>query len=115
MGFRGEALPSIASVADVELTTAIADATAGRTVHLRGGKLVTNQPAPTARRGTDVRVAELFFNTPARLKYLKSPRRNWLELLILSTGWPSLTPGGFSFTHNGKKSFGRRGTITSSR
>ena len=75
MGFRGEALPSIASVADVELTTAIADATAGRTVHLRGGKLVANQPAP-ARRGTDVRVTELFFNTVA-----------------------------FSFTHNGKEIF----------
>ena len=72
MGFRGEALPSIASVADVKMTTAQAATTAGVMIHLRGGEIVAKQPAP-ARQGTDVKVTELFFNTPARLKYLKSP------------------------------------------
>lgn len=105
MGFRGEALPSIASVADVELTTAIADATAGRTVHLRGGKLVTNQPAP-ARRGTDVRVTELFFNTPARLKYLKSPQTELARITDIINRLALANPQvAFSFTHNGKEIF----------
>ena len=105
MGFRGEALPSIASVADVELTTAIADATAGRTVHLRGGKLVANQPAP-ARRGTDVRVTELFFNTPARLKYLKSPQTELARITDIINRLALANPQvAFSFTHNGKEIF----------
>lgn len=105
MGFRGEALPSIASVADVELTTAIADAAAGRTVHLRGGKLVANQPAP-ARRGTDVRVTELFFNTPARLKYLKSPQTELARITDIINRLALANPQvAFSFTHNGKELF----------
>lgn len=71
MGFRGEALPSIASVADVKMTTATADSD-GHSIHLHGGKVVSKKPA-LSRPGTDVTVTELFFNTPARLKYLKSP------------------------------------------
>lgn len=72
MGFRGEALPSIASVADVKMTTATADSD-GHSIHLHGGKVVSEKPA-LSRPGTDVTVTELFFNTPARLKYLKSPQ-----------------------------------------
>ena len=105
MGFRGEALPSIASVADVELTTAQEGATAGRMVHLRGGELVANQPAP-ARRGTDVRVTELFFNTPARLKYLKSPHTELMRITDIVNRLALANPGvAFSFTHNGKELF----------
>lgn len=105
MGFRGEALPSIASVADVELTTAVAGATAGRLVHLRGGELVANQPAP-ARRGTDVRVTELFFNTPARLKYLKSPHTELARITDIINRLALANPQvAFSFTHNGKELF----------
>lgn len=72
LGFRGEALPSIASVADVTLTTATKDAQAATTIHIKGGEQVALEP--TAHRpGTVVTVAGLFYNTPARLKYLKSP------------------------------------------
>ncbi|KRK40226.1 DNA mismatch repair endonuclease MutL [Loigolactobacillus bifermentans] len=71
LGFRGEALPSIASVADVVLETAT-DSAAGVRVHYRGGKLLEH--ATTALRpGTTVTVTDLFYNTPARLKYVKSP------------------------------------------
>jgi DNA mismatch repair protein MutL len=71
LGFRGEALPSIASVADVVLETATNSA-AGVRVHYRGGKLLEH--ATTALRpGTTVTVTDLFYNTPARLKYVKSP------------------------------------------
>ncbi|WP_237401829.1 DNA mismatch repair endonuclease MutL, partial [Saccharibacillus sp. WB 17] len=71
LGFRGEALPSIASVAKVEVLTACGDDGAGRRLVIEGGTLKSNEDAP-ASRGTDFRVRELFFNTPARLKYMKT-------------------------------------------
>lgn len=69
LGFRGEALPSIASVSDITLNT-YNGAETGTMIHLRGGKLIEQGIAPS-RKGTDVHVKSLFFNTPARLKYLK--------------------------------------------
>lgn len=105
MGFRGEALPSIASVADVILTTAQEGATAGRSIHLHGGEILTNKPAP-ARRGTDVRVTELFFNTPARLKYLKSPHTELMRITDIVNRLALANPAvAISLTHNGKEIF----------
>ncbi|MGM9891930.1 DNA mismatch repair endonuclease MutL [Limosilactobacillus sp.] len=105
MGFRGEALPSIASVADVILTTAQEGATAGRLIHLHGGEILTNKPAP-ARRGTDVRVTELFFNTPARLKYLKSPHTELMRITDIVNRLALANPAvAISLTHNGKEIF----------
>lgn len=69
LGFRGEALPSIASVSEVDLITCASDI--GTHIHIKGGKLETNEPSD-ARKGTVIKIANLFFNTPARLKYLKS-------------------------------------------
>lgn len=69
LGFRGEALPSIASVSHVTLTTSTGEK--GTTVELNGGHLVKQEGAP-GRRGTEIIVSDLFFNTPARLKYMKS-------------------------------------------
>lgn len=71
LGFRGEALPSIASVSDVVLMTAHADDETGTTIHIKGGKIVSND-ASQLRNGTQITVSDLFFNTPARLKYLSS-------------------------------------------
>ena len=70
LGFRGEALPSIAAVADVHLKTADGQ-NAGYHLHLKGGNVVAEQPF-AMRKGTQIEVNQLFFNTPARLKYLKS-------------------------------------------
>lgn len=70
LGFRGEALPSIASVADVVLETSAG--LVGQRIHLRGGQVI-DQKVSTVRKGTTVTVKDLFFNTPARLKYVKSP------------------------------------------
>lgn len=70
LGFRGEALPSIASVSDVTLSTYNGEGH-GTMIHYRGGKLIEESVAPN-RIGTEVQVKSLFFNTPARLKYLKS-------------------------------------------
>ncbi|HEY4015391.1 MAG TPA: DNA mismatch repair endonuclease MutL [Polyangiaceae bacterium] len=70
-GFRGEALPSIASVARLRLVTRIRGAPEGTEVTVEGGGLVQARPAGAAE-GTSVDVADLFFNVPARRKFLKA-------------------------------------------
>ncbi|QED47626.1 DNA mismatch repair endonuclease MutL [Cytobacillus dafuensis] len=69
LGFRGEALPSIASVSRIEMRTSTGDI--GTRVIVEGGKVNTVEKAP-GRKGTDIAVTDLFFNTPARLKYMKT-------------------------------------------
>ena len=69
LGFRGEALPSIASVSEVILKTCQEDT--GVLVHIKGGKIVENTFCE-ARKGTSITVSNLFYNTPARLKHLSS-------------------------------------------
>ena len=71
-GFRGEALPAIASVSQLELETSPADGD-GTGVRVWGGSLLDVQPV-ARRRGTTISVAQLFFNTPARRKFLRSAR-----------------------------------------
>ena len=71
LGFRGEALPSIASVSELTLETATADESQGSYLFLKGGK-IEEQRATALRTGTKITVENLFFNTPARLKYVKS-------------------------------------------
>ena len=70
LGFRGEALPSIASVSEVTLETSTGKEK-GTYLHLKGGKVI-EQRSSDARKGSKITVENLFFNTPARLKYVKS-------------------------------------------
>ena len=70
-GFRGEALPSIAAVARVRLSTRTADSAQGTELSIEGGVLSSAKPCSMAR-GTVVEVKDLFFNTPARRKFVKS-------------------------------------------
>jgi DNA mismatch repair protein MutL len=89
MGFRGEALASIAAVSKIKLTTRSKDASIGTAVTFRGGKLVDVQSVAW-NEGTEMEVEHLFFNTPARRKFLKSPRsevsriRSWVAHSALS-------------------------------
>ena len=69
LGFRGEALPSIASVSEVTLKTSTGDV--GTKLEVKGGRLISDEKTD-ARRGTEIIVKNLFYNTPARLKYLNS-------------------------------------------
>ena len=69
LGFRGEALPSIASVSEVTLKTSTGSV--GTEIVIKGGKLISESKSD-ARRGTTISVKNLFYNTPARLKHLKS-------------------------------------------
>ncbi|MCP2670855.1 DNA mismatch repair endonuclease MutL [Maricaulaceae bacterium EIL42A08] len=75
MGFRGEALPSIGSVARLTITTQDAELGEAWELRVEGGEEEGPRPAPSlGRRGTRVEVADLFYATPARLKFLKSER-----------------------------------------
>ncbi len=100
LGFRGEALPSIASVSEVDLITCASDI--GTHIHIKGGKLEINEPSD-ARKGTVISISNLFFNTPARLKYLKSEQYelantvSFIEKLALS--YPEIK---FELTNNDK-------------
>lgn len=70
MGFRGEALASIAAVSSVKLTTRTYDKTHGTSIEIRGGSLIGIKPSGCPA-GTTIEVRDLFFNTPARYKFLK--------------------------------------------
>jgi DNA mismatch repair protein MutL len=104
LGFRGEALPSIASVSRFALTSRHAQAEHGATLEIEGGRVgqVTPRPHP---RGTTVEVRDLFFNVPARRKFLKAERtelghiEDWLRQLALARPEVELR-----VTHNGKPS-----------
>ena len=72
LGFRGEALPSIAAAAEVELVSRSPEATAGARIRLVGGRVV-EEGAQGAPPGTTVTVRHLFRRQPARLKFLRSP------------------------------------------
>lgn len=101
LGFRGEALPSIASVSHLAMETSTGE-TKGTSISLEGGKII-EQKSGHARKGTQIEVSQLFFNTPARLKYLKSlPTElgNITDILNrLALAHPDIS---FRFSHNGK-------------
>lgn len=101
MGFRGEALPSIAAVSKVTVVTATAEDAVGAQLSLVGGlqQGITDAP-PVA--GTRIEVADLFYNQPARKKFLKSVPTEFSHISAIvqqaALAWPSIH---FRLTHNG--------------
>jgi len=79
MGFRGEALPSIASVSRMSLVTGLKDAPSGVFVEAHGGEVKDVRDFPG--QGTSVEIRDLFFNTPARKKFLKSDRTELFHII----------------------------------
>lgn len=71
MGFRGEALPSICAISEVEVRTRTADDTVGTRLLILGSKVQTQEPC-VCDKGTVISVRKIFFNVPARRKFLKS-------------------------------------------
>src|SRR4051812_22241082 len=100
-GFRGEALPAIASVSQFEIQTSAADGE-GTSIKVAGGRIAPAERI-ARRRGTTVSVAQLFYNVPARLKFLRSARSEWRSavesLTALALTQPSVR---IHLAHDGK-------------
>ena len=103
LGFRGEALASIASVARVELVTRTDDSSAGTRVLIDGGRMRDVKDAAHPR-GTTIVVRDLFFNTPARRKFLRSEATESYHLTNLVTHYALAHPElHFTLTNNGRE------------
>jgi len=103
LGFRGEALPSVASVSRMRLTTSDGNGKAGTLLVVEGGKLVMVKETG-APKGTTVDIRDLFFNTPARLKFLKSIETEFGHIAAsiekMALAHPDIH---FRLTHNGRE------------
>lgn len=100
LGFRGEALPSIAAVSKLECTSSTTNNGLGRKLIIEGGKVVSMQDV-SCSQGTEIIVKELFYNTPARLKYMKAIQTELGHIsdyiYRMALAYPHIT---FSLTHN---------------
>jgi len=103
MGFRGEALPSVAAVSHVRVVTATREDAVGTQLSLTGGvpEAITDAPLVT---GTRIEVAEIFYNQPARKKFLKSVPTEFSHITAVvqqaALAWPYVH---FRLTHNGQE------------
>jgi DNA mismatch repair protein MutL len=103
LGFRGEALASIASVAKVELVTKTADEIAATRVQIEGGRLIDVKDAARPA-GTTISVRDLFFNTPARRKFMRSEATENYHLTSIVTHYALAHPEiAFTLTNNGRE------------
>lgn len=103
LGFRGEALPSIAAVAKVRCVSASDDSGLGHYLEIEGGA-VRGSGEANAPRGTEMTVRDLFFNTPARLKYMKTIQTELGHLSDVVYRQALSRPDiAFSFRHNGSQ------------
>ncbi|MZQ87385.1 DNA mismatch repair endonuclease MutL [Paenibacillus sp. 5J-6] len=101
LGFRGEALPSIASVSRLECVTSSTNDGLGRKISIEGGTIRTVEET-AASRGTEVTVRDLFYNTPARLKYMKTIQTELGHISDYMYRLALAHPGiAFSLKHNG--------------
>lgn len=103
LGFRGEALPSIASISKVRLLTAARDESVGTLLLLDGGAVTTCEEAASPR-GTHIEIGDLFFNTPARKKFLKTTGTEFSHICQVvqqaALAWPQVH---FRLVHNGQE------------
>lgn len=103
LGFRGEALASISAISKLEMTTKTKDEMIGTKIFVEGGKIVSKEPIGSTN-GTTIIIKEIFFNTPARQKFLKSTHAETINIsdLInkLAIGNPNVQ---FKYTNNNKQ------------
>jgi DNA mismatch repair protein MutL len=104
LGFRGEALASIASVTKVRLRTQTADDLVGTEVEISGGRMLNVRDIAFAR-GTEFEIRDLFFNVPARRKFLKSEATESFHIANLVTHYALSRPQhAFTLINNGRES-----------
>ena len=103
MGFRGEALASVASVADVDLVSRTADSEIGYSYEIKGGKKIKDIEEVNAPQGTTIVVKELFYNVPVRAKFLKSDNSEFQKIKKVFTRLALANLNiSFKLIHNGK-------------
>jgi DNA mismatch repair protein MutL len=103
LGFRGEALPSIASVSRLVLETRAAEELTGTRVEIAGGKMLRSQEAALAP-GTQITVRDLFYNVPARKKFLRSEQTELAHIASLVTHYSLASPEKtFQLTSDGRE------------
>ena len=103
LGFRGEALPSIASVSRLVLESRSLDEATGTRVEIAGGKMLASDEIPFAA-GTTIAVRDLFFNVPARKKFLRSDQTELAHIASLVTHYSlAHREKSFELTHGGKE------------
>ncbi len=101
LGFRGEALPSIAAVAKVKCVSATDESGLGRLIEIEGGAIRADRDT-NAPKGTEMVVKDLFYNTPARLKYMKTIQTELGHLSDVVYRQALARPDiAFTFAHNG--------------
>lgn len=101
LGFRGEALPSIAAVSRLQCVSSETSTGLARRIVIEGGSVTVDEPA-NAPQGTDITVRDLFYNTPARLKYMKAIQTELGHISDFINRIALAHPGiAFTFTHNG--------------
>lgn len=104
-GFRGEALSSIASVTTITLITKTKKAPEGTKVLISGANVQTVEPC-SAKTGTSITVSDLFFNVPARQKFLKKDETEWRHITKLFYAFVLCYPHiHFTLHHNGKQQY----------
>ncbi len=114
-GFRGEALPSIASVSRLRLLSRERNALLGTEVRLEGGKLISSQEAGAAT-GTTVEVWDLFYNTPARRQFLRNLRTEYGHILGVFTRFALAFPErSFSLSFDGREVYTFQPSLLSER
>ncbi|RCW50990.1 DNA mismatch repair endonuclease MutL [Paenibacillus prosopidis] len=101
LGFRGEALPSIAAVSRLQCISSETTTGLARRIVIEGGNVTADEPA-NAPQGTDMTVRDLFYNTPARLKYMKAIQTELGHISDYINRIALAHPGiAFTFKHNG--------------
>lgn len=110
MGFRGEALASIGAVSHLSITTRTTQGIAGSRLEVKGGEKGEVEPA-SSPQGTRIEVAGLFYNTPARMKFLRKPATEFSTIAEVVHQKVLARPGiRFKLSHNGKSSLMSPGT-----
>ena len=110
LGFRGEAVPSIAAVSHMQITTRRQEDDFATHLLLDGG-VITSEDQAGAPVGTTMEVSDLFYNTPARRKFLKSERTETSKISEMITKLSLAQPGiAFTFTNNGRTTIQTGGT-----